>query len=215
MHLCTKISLTYAGTQFYMRSLCNIEFFSEHKQREILTWSELNGICAVYYIAHWIQNDYLNQLEDCFYILMESCDCSLRDIIDDWPKLFPKSDNHSMLVIEYLISSLIFVRTVHNVNCLHQNKPPIIHRDLKPGNILIKSKTKIGNKAWLRASLRLCDFGLAKFDADECDDDTSASHTRGQGTQKYIAPEVESGHYTIKADIYSLGVIGKELFGYG
>ena len=38
------------------------------------------------------------------------------------------------------------------------------------------------------------------------------SHTKAVGTQKYMAKEVLSGHYNKKCDIYSLGVIGKELF---
>ena len=38
------------------------------------------------------------------------------------------------------------------------------------------------------------------------------SHTRAVGTQKYMAQEVLDGHYNSKCGIYSLGVIGKELF---
>ena len=152
---------------------------------------------------------------------MESCDQSLKDIIHDWPQLFPKSEKQSMLVLEYLMLTLFYVRILHNVNRLHSRKPPIIHRDLKPGNILIKYKTKIGNKASLRVSLRLCDFGLAKFNEFHHDADfnhsyhaSMGSHTRIKGSPNYIAPEVDSGHYSSKTDIFSLGVIGKELFGY-
>ena len=39
------------------------------------------------------------------------------------------------------------------------------------------------------------------------------SHTQDQGTDKYMAPEVRnSRHYDTKCDIYSLSIIGKELF---
>ena len=40
------------------------------------------------------------------------------------------------------------------------------------------------------------------------------SHTRAVGTEKYRAKEVLTGHYSKKCDIYSLGVIGKELFNF-
>ena len=65
--------------------------------------------------------------------------------------------------------------------------------------------------------LKLCDFGLSKFY-------DNSQNTRGVGTLKYMAPEVldrdrdpnempESiSRYNLKSDIYSLGVIAKELF---
>ena len=186
-------------------------------EREILTWSNVIDAAAVYYIAHWIQNDYEKERDDCLYILMESCDCSLKDLIRDWSKIFPKPDNQAILVLEYVILSLVYLRLLHNVDRIHSFA--IIHRDLKPANILIKSRTKIANKSYQWSSLRLGDFGLAQFHklhhgADQNIYGSIGSYTQVLGTPNYIAPEVKSGHYSRKADIDSLDVIRKDLFGY-
>jgi serine/threonine protein kinase len=54
----------------------------------------------------------------------------------------------------------------------------------------------------------LADFGLATFHEFK-----EQSHTKYTGTQIYVAPEVmQSKHYDMKADIYSLGVIALKLF---
>jgi serine/threonine-protein kinase ULK/ATG1/calcium-dependent protein kinase len=53
----------------------------------------------------------------------------------------------------------------------------------------------------------LTDFGLATFHEFK-----EQSHTKYTGTPIYAAPEVmQSKHYDMKADIYSLGVIVQEL----
>ena len=49
-----------------------------------------------------------------------------------------------------------------------------------------------------------CVTGLTKID-----DGFESSKV---GTEKYMAPEVKLNRYNHKADIYSLGVIAKELF---
>ena len=77
----------------------------------------------------------------------------------------------------------------------------IIHRDLKPANILI---TQDGG------NVKLIDFGLA-------DTDEWAVAKERAGTAEYAAPELTSGHPEVpeepdlRADIYSLGIILKEL----
>ncbi|CAD8203670.1 unnamed protein product [Paramecium pentaurelia] len=68
----------------------------------------------------------------------------------------------------------------------------IIHRDLKPENILFSKKiAKIG------------DFGFSKF-LDDLDQTILQS---GVGTPYYAAPEIRTGHFSSKADIWSLGLI--------
>ncbi len=71
---------------------------------------------------------------------------------------------------------------------LHLKK--IIHRDIKPANILMDGDNLI-----------FCDFGFSKI-LDE--NSTIPIHSR-LGTPFYWAPEVNSGKYSISADIYSLG----------
>lgn len=68
------------------------------------------------------------------------------------------------------------------------------HRDLKPENILIDSKR--------RGEIKVIDFGTSHvFDAEKHD-----MHQM-YGTAYYIAPEVLTGKYTEKCDLWSIGVI--------
>lgn len=80
------------------------------------------------------------------------------------------------------------------INYLHQNW--IMHRDLKPENWLFFTKEEIG-----KVPLKLIDFGLAKRFTPGIPSRTKA------GTPNYIAPEVLTGKYDEKVDIWSIGVI--------
>eukprot|EP00930_Biecheleria_cincta_P046613 TRINITY_DN32165_c0_g1_i1.p1 TRINITY_DN32165_c0_g1~~TRINITY_DN32165_c0_g1_i1.p1 ORF type:complete len:587 (+),score=147.27 TRINITY_DN32165_c0_g1_i1:82-1842(+) len=80
------------------------------------------------------------------------------------------------------------------INYLHQNA--IMHRDLKPENWLFSTQEEIG-----KSPLKLIDFGLAKRFTPG-----TASRTKA-GTPNYIAPEVLTGKYDEKVDIWSIGVI--------
>ena len=91
----------------------------------------------------------------------------------------------------------------------------IIHRDLKPENVLI-SDGKDG------IFLKLCDFNLAKAlgiedkseepQQQEQQDNISNEYTRTTGTMYYKAPEIKSGNYGNKSDIYGLALIVTEIF---
>lgn len=74
------------------------------------------------------------------------------------------------------------------VNHCHSLK--IAHRDIKPENILLDEN----------GSLKLIDFGLSKQVKKK-------KMTTIVGTPYYIAPEVLTGNYNVKCDIWSLGVI--------
>jgi len=73
----------------------------------------------------------------------------------------------------------------------------VLHRDLKPANVMIDGD---GNA-------RILDFGLAGL-AEEFRDDELAA-----GTPAYMAPEqLEGESFTVRSDIYSLGLLLYELF---
>lgn len=73
---------------------------------------------------------------------------------------------------------------------LHGQDPPVLHLDLKTANILISS-------GW---DSKLADFGLSR-NVDNIQNNTFA------GTIQYSAPEIlESNTFSVKADVYSLGV---------
>jgi hypothetical protein len=90
---------------------------------------------------------------------------------------------------------------VHTVAALHARG--FAHRDLKPSNVLLSPER----------GLYLIDFGMSRR-ADGPGADTSAAPA---GTPRYIAPELldasATEHDLRKADLYSLGVMLREVLG--
>eukprot|EP01018_Ginkgo_biloba_P040140 Gb_11687 [translate_table: standard] len=79
------------------------------------------------------------------------------------------------------------------INYLHRLSPPIVHRDLKSPNLLV-------DKTW---TVKVCDFGLARFKAN-----TFISSKSAAGTPEWMAPEVlRDEPSNEKSDVYSFGVI--------
>ena len=90
---------------------------------------------------------------------------------------------------------------------LHLNG--VVHRDLKPENVLLNR----------RENVKIVDFGLAREyialkQVDARRNDGSWMQMSVQyymdsevGTLHWLAPECFTGHYTEKADVFSLGVL--------
>ncbi|CAG2168075.1 unnamed protein product, partial [Oppiella nova] len=155
---------------------------------------------VVQYYSSWREGN-------CIYIQMELCLQSLRNIIEIKPQVFGRQLGHPMDCVEYFISCEIFRQILESVQYLHELNPQIIHRDLKPQNILITSSVRNGR------FIKLCDFGLATVHDKRIHNRTTQKHTKEVGDVHYMAPEVIHGRkYDHKSDIYSLSLIGGELF---
>ncbi|KAJ8598380.1 hypothetical protein CTAYLR_002983 [Chrysophaeum taylorii] len=94
-------------------------------------------------------------------------------------------------------AAIVLRQILEAVHYCHSRKPPIAHRDLKPENVLFKDETE--------TTLKVIDFGLSKLVGDVRMDSFV-------GTPGYMAPEVISRGYTLKADVWSIGVIAYILF---
>ncbi|CAG2100542.1 unnamed protein product, partial [Medioppia subpectinata] len=173
--------------------------FSEEKRltvlNEVKSLANLDSDFVVKYYQSWIECNYL-------YIQMEFCSLNLTTILKNKAIVFGRQHEDKMnSVFEYFISCEIFKELLECVQYLHESKPPVIHRDLKPDNILIDPNFRSN------CFIKLCDFGLAK----EINTNVTASNSV-VGTSRYMAPEVFSGKYNHKSDIYSLNIIGGQLF---
>ncbi|KAJ7946961.1 Receptor-like kinase [Quillaja saponaria] len=109
------------------------------------------------------------------------------------------SQKNKNIRLDWSIRSTICMGTARGLAFLHEELVPhIVHRDIKASNILLDKdfNPKIG------------DFGLAKLFPDNI---THIS-TRIAGTTGYLAPEYAlGGQLTMKADVYSFGVLILEI----
>jgi hypothetical protein len=143
-----------------------------------------------------------NQSGISLYIQMELCDKTLDDVINEFIKDSKLKTIESLTTLGYYIASQIFIGILKGVNHLHKQNPSLIHRDLKPVNILLKKDFYEG------FYVKIADFGLMAIHHY-----SEQSHTLDKGTPKYMAPEViDNKKYNTKADVYSLGIVFKNLF---
>ncbi len=93
----------------------------------------------------------------------------------------------------------IFTGLLEAVAALHAKE--IVHRDLKPDNVFLLRDAK----APAGVSVRLLDFGIAKFDLAG---DLTMTHA-GMGTPMYAAPEQLGNARSVdgRADVYSLAAV--------
>ncbi len=92
----------------------------------------------------------------------------------------------------------IFVQMCKAIYFIHKNK--VLHRDIKPGNVMLTDDLTV----------KLTDFGLAHI----IDAHSSSTENQIVGSPAYMAPEAFSKNDALDhhSDIFSLGVVGYELF---
>lgn len=84
---------------------------------------------------------------------------------------------------------------------LHKFRPQIIHRDLKSLNLLLMAPVTSTRDL---PHVKVSDFGLAKMKDQDQD---WGKMTVEAGTFHWMAPEVATGNYSEKADIYSFAMV--------
>ncbi|ELP87344.1 interferon-induced, double-stranded RNA-activated protein kinase, putative [Entamoeba invadens IP1] len=118
-------------------------------------------------------------------IQMEYCSGSNLSRIIESGELHVSKKNSTEKVSNYFKQIMKGIEYIHSKN--------IIHGDLKPANIFREGDV-----------LKIGDFGYASLI-------TTNNKCKFVGTPGYTAPEVETGNYDTKIDIYSAGVILMEM----
>lgn len=120
-------------------------------------------------------------LGDKSIILTELLSCSLYDLLEVKKAILDLPD-----VLD------ISIDIANGLNYLHSHHPTIIHRDISSKNILLG-----GNR------VKIADLGQAKIFGDSA----MSRQTGMPGAMAYAAPEVLTGKYDEKIDIFSFGVL--------
>ncbi|KAL3619424.1 putative serine/threonine-protein kinase pbl19 [Castilleja foliolosa] len=108
--------------------------------------------------------------------------------------------NRAVPAIPWLTRINIILGAAQGMSYLHEGlEVQVIYRDFKSSNVLLDKDF----------NPKLSDFGLAR---EGPTGDRSHVSTAPVGTRGYAAPEyVETGHLTVKSDIYSFGVVLYEI----
>eukprot|EP01031_Cornospumella_fuschlensis_P029376 gene29376-35461_t len=114
-------------------------------------------------------------------IVTELLPCSMYDVVEVKKIKLSLPD-----ILDYSLD------IAHGLNYLHSHDPSIVHRDISAKNILVT-----GTRA------KIADLGQAKiFSAN-----TLSRQTGMPGAMAYSAPEVLTGKYSAKIDIFSFGIL--------
>ncbi len=133
------------------------------------------------------------------HIQMEFCCQTLNEVIKQFSNELRENASKTMKTLCYYICCELLTEIIECLNYLHERN--VIHMNLKLSNILITNGIN-------GRFVKLADFGISLIH-----EFYNESQTQSSGTQKNIAPELLiSRECDMKADIYSLGVIVRELF---
>lgn len=115
---------------------------------------------------------------ECFHLVMELCRGGR--LVDQMVSEGQYSEHRAANILKEV---MLVIKYCHDMG--------VVHRDIKPENILLTTSGKI----------KLADFGLATRIS------YGQSLTGLAGSPAYVAPEVLSGKYSEKVDIWSAGVL--------
>lgn len=106
--------------------------------------------------------------------------------------------------LEHSLVAALMVQVAAGVQAAHD--AGVIHRDLKPGNLFLTERDG-------KAFMRVLDFGISKFEAEEGDLATATRSGITMGTPAYTAPEQleNAKDAEVRSDVYSLGVVAYQL----
>ncbi|CAE7625893.1 CPK2 [Symbiodinium microadriaticum] len=125
-----------------------------------------------------------------FYLVMEIC--SGGELFE---RIVAESEKHDgARAFDERGAATYMQQILGAMSYLHKNN--FVHRDIKPENFLMQNTDA-------NAEIKVIDFGLAKHFVPGS---SSPMKTRA-GTPYYVAPQVLSGAYDEKCDIWSCGVI--------
>ena len=167
---------------------------------ELKRLTKLNAECLVNLDRVWIEN------EKSICIRMDYHDFNLLDLTIAKPHAFERKYFEQMCSLEFYVTLEIYRQIIEGVNYLHSLKPPIIHRNLKPTNIFIDMTTKKYTNF-----IKISDFCFSKFNA--CD--MSTENVLKNKTNYSMIEVINGKKFGFKTDIFSLAVIGEELFEIG
>lgn len=137
--------------------------------------------------------------------VMEACHGDLRTLLRERGPLSGK--DHRRLSRQIL----------SGLHYLHTHKDHIIHRDLKPRNILVflkgadirQRQIRWGSIVVDNIVIKITDLGMGRPLAMAVG---GSGHSMTiAGTEAYQAPELESGKYDHRADIFSFGLVLYEM----
>ena len=107
-------------------------------------------------------------------------------------------DKGGIPILQGLDLSLMLFRALGQVHSKRIKGRHLIHRDIKPANLLLDEA----------GELYITDFGAARIVST-----THQSRLSGTGTEGFMAPEISTGRYDQRVDIYSAGMVMYYLFG--
>lgn len=130
--------------------------------------------------------------EDKRYVYLVMEECTGGELFD---KIIDRLQNDNIFTERE--AAKIFKQLISAIAYCH--KEGICHRDLKPENLLLSNKND-------ESPVKVIDFGLSNIFKDT-KTGSEVKMTTKVGTAYYVSPEVLSGNYDEKCDIWSSGVI--------